>query len=437
MGWVDSTVKKTQKQGEAVVEKPVDMVGEKAGINWNPMKTVHEDLSNPGSGAYGAYQDATGNVSNAYHTSVIDPINGAVKGGKDFLAHLQDMYNNAKNGLQVPGGPGGMAGMLPGGGIQAPTMPGGGAGGGGFTPVTIGGGAAGYNQAQDPFRNAQMGLLSQLQGQANGQGPSIAQNQLKLGQESALAQNIAMANSGRGGANPLMARNALQTNAMQGGAMANQAANLRLQEQQQAQAALGGLTGQGRQGDFAQQQLAQQGQIAQGQINQQGQQQSAELAAKYAAMGMTAQQANQQAAIDMMKLQQEGGLGYANLGLQSQIAQNALLGNTLQGAGGVLAGLGSISDRRAKKDIKKADGEIREFLSALSAESYEYKNKSHGEGRFVSPMAQDLMKTPIGRSMVEKTPDGILAVNYGRGLGAILAAQASLNKRLDEIEESK
>ena len=52
-------------------------------------------------------------------------------------------------------------------------------------------------------------------------------------------------------------------------------------------------------------------------------------------------------------------------------------------------------------------------------------------------MAQDLEKAgPVGKSMVEDTPMGKL-VNYGKGFGAVLAAQAHLNQRLKALESKK
>jgi hypothetical protein len=77
------------------------------------------------------------------------------------------------------------------------------------------------------------------------------------------------------------------------------------------------------------------------------------------------------------------------------------------------------------------------FLNAIKVQEYEYKNPKHGKGKFVSPMAQDLEKAgPVGKSMVKDTPEGKI-VDYGRGFGAILAAQADLNKRLQKVEGKK
>jgi hypothetical protein len=118
------------------------------------------------------------------------------------------------------------------------------------------------------------------------------------------------------------------------------------------------------------------------------------------------------------------------------------------GAGGnegrVMGGKGSqpmmanaVSDKQEKKNVK-SDMKPGSFLDALKAYSYEYKNPDMpgaGEGRFVSVMAQDLEKAgPVGKSMVQDTPQGKI-VDYGKGFGAMLAAQVELNERLKQIEQ--
>ena len=94
----------------------------------------------------------------------------------------------------------------------------------------------------------------------------------------------------------------------------------------------------------------------------------------------------------------------------------------------------------SEKEPNMDDFSPRSFLDALKAYSYEYKN-SHkgsdkgGEGRFLSPMAQDLEKAgPVGKSAVLNTPKGKI-VDYGKLSGAMLASQAHLNERLSEMEK--
>lgn len=95
------------------------------------------------------------------------------------------------------------------------------------------------------------------------------------------------------------------------------------------------------------------------------------------------------------------------------------------------------SDKRQKTDVRPADEEIHAFLSAVKPYSYRYKDTSvegTAPGRHISPMAQDIESTHLGRDAVETGADGVKRVNYGHMLGTIVAAQSYLNKRLDEIE---
>lgn len=95
----------------------------------------------------------------------------------------------------------------------------------------------------------------------------------------------------------------------------------------------------------------------------------------------------------------------------------------------------AISDRQQKKGAKSFNP--KDFLDKLTPYQYEYKNPElpgAGEGKQVSVMAQDLEKAgPVGKQMVMDTPNGKM-VDYGKGFGAMLAAQADLNARLAEIE---
>jgi hypothetical protein len=106
--------------------------------------------------------------------------------------------------------------------------------------------------------------------------------------------------------------------------------------------------------------------------------------------------------------------------------------------GVVLAGwAASPSDKRLKTNISPGGGEVESFLDALNSYKYEYKDPdapNAGAGMFVGVMAQDLEKTPMGSSFVKDTPNGKM-VDYGHGLAAILASQASLHDRIRHLEE--
>lgn len=114
------------------------------------------------------------------------------------------------------------------------------------------------------------------------------------------------------------------------------------------------------------------------------------------------------------------------------------------GGGGAASGAGAAaaaSDERLKIEIKGSDPKVAKFLDAIKAHEYEYKESAKdlpgaGEGKHVSPMAQELEKSELGKQMVIDTPNGKM-VDYGKGFGTILAAQAMLNKRLNELESKK
>jgi hypothetical protein len=283
--------------------------------------------------------------------------------------------------------------------------------------------------AQSPFRQAQLNLVNQLAGQAAGNGPSIAQQQFKMAADQNAAQQFALANSMRGPNQAAVARTAINQAADVNTQMAQAAAVARLQEMQQAQGLLGQTAGQGTTADLQSAQM----------VNQ-FDQQRASLAAQYAQMGMDAQKANQAADLQMRQLIQTGALGQLSAIQQAitgdQANKTQAQGNLFGALGAGAAGLAQLSDERAKEDIKPGDAKITEFLGAINAHDYRYKDEKHGAGRFVSPMAQELLKTEVGRSFVLDTEDGHV-VDYGKGFGALLAAQASLNKRLNALEGKK
>lgn len=100
------------------------------------------------------------------------------------------------------------------------------------------------------------------------------------------------------------------------------------------------------------------------------------------------------------------------------------------------AAAAAASDKAGKKDVKSGDSKARSFLDALKAYEYEYKDPSKpgaGEGKFISPMAQDLEKTELGAQAVMDTPEGKM-VDYGKLGGAMLASQTMLNERLNTLE---
>lgn len=453
MGYLDDTYKKTVNTANTVAEAPAQKVADVTGTHWNPVKTIDQSLQDPtnkNTGVNGALGNAASDASNAYHTSIVDPINKEAQ-------HLQDMWQGANNKVAAPalpnitGAP--QVGMVGGGGFP------GGGGTGAAAPAAIGGfntisvrtptaGQPGAAPTNDPFRAQQLAAVSQLQQQANGTGISVAQNQLQQGQQANIAATMAALASQRGQANPLAQRQAMQSMGDTNAQTNQQAATARLQEQLQAQGLLGTMASQGRAGDVATQQTALQGAgldlqaqqatadntIKAQQATAQIQQAHDDLLAKYAAMGMDAQKANQQADIQIKSLQQQGVLGIGALQMQSGAAQNQLLGQAL-GAGGTLAGVAAtaMSDKKLKTNIKPGDAKLEKFLLAVGAHEYQYKDAKFGTGRRISPMAQELEKDPTGKAFVSQTPDGKM-VDYGKALGTMLSAQGMLMRRIKELE---
>lgn len=164
---------------------------------------------------------------------------------------------------------------------------------------------------------------------------------------------------------------------------------------------------------------------------------------------------NQQAALGI-KNQTSGALGFFQNPKAMQAAALAgglATGGALYGAGAIAPGIAPAllqrSDERSKENIapqSKAGGDSmnpQSFLDKLNAYSYEYKqgqkqNPNAGEGRYLSPMAQEVEAAgPVGKSMVQTGPDGMKSIDYGKGFGTILAAQVQLNERLKQIEAKK
>ena len=105
----------------------------------------------------------------------------------------------------------------------------------------------------DPFRQGQLTLAEQLAAQARGEGPSLAQMQLREGTDRNLAQALAM--QATAGGNPALAQRGIaQQRSDIGQQAAMQSGQTAMQEQMIARQQLAGVLGQGRAGE--QQQMA-------------------------------------------------------------------------------------------------------------------------------------------------------------------------------------
>jgi len=336
-------------------------------------------------------------------------------------------------------------------------------------------------------------LITQLEEQSRGEGPSLAEAQMKAAQDRSLAQQLAAAQQRRGGNQAALARQLAQQQAASGQQIAQEAGQARIQEQQQAQQMLAQATQadtqlynnavaqymnmgfniqqarQQAQQDLetakTQQHLAVQGLSAsgfegaaerrQGMIGQAGQGLGSAIALmrsdknsktkikKASSKSMAKALSSEETKKDKKELSSSNSIDPSKfLEQASKKVEEGKKDNKSSGPdASSLAGLAAaLSDSMSKKDKSKLK---KEFLDKLTAYEYEYKDefKDHpfaGKGKHVSVMAQDLEKAgPIGKSMVNEDESGTKIVDYGKGFGAILAAQALLNERLNKLEKKK
>lgn len=290
-----------------------------------------------------------------------------------------------------------------------------------------------FGQAQGAFNAGaaqQNTMADYLRKMANGQGgPGPAQQAFQAQTAQAARGNVAIAQGNR--ANPFAA--------MRAASMANDTAGVEaqrtgqaiaLQEQQGAQAQLGQYLS-----DMRGQQMNMAGMQNQRQF--QGLD-SARAGAEFYANRETqrniANQGAQMSAIDR-------GL---DLGAADLAAQEAAYGryrkknedDTAAYVGG-LQTIGSIiSDERTKENVTDAGGDISKTMRALSAKAWNYKSEEHGTGRHIGVMAQDLEKTPGGAWLVTER-NGVKTIDATKAVGALLASNAELTKRLDRMEKKR
>ena len=142
--------------------------------------------------------------------------------------------------------------ILGGGGSGGGSGGGGSGGGGSGGPTSSGGRQISLvdNPTFDPrFKNAQTGLLTQLQDRAAGSGgPSLAEMQQKQAGNKAMQNTLGAVRAGMGSNAALSARTAALAGGNQMANLANESAMMRMREQQDAQSQIAGLAAQGRQG---------------------------------------------------------------------------------------------------------------------------------------------------------------------------------------------
>lgn len=160
-----------------------------------------------------------------------------------------------------------------------------------------------------------------------------------------------------------------------------------------------------------------------------------------AAAGMEASRdaAQMGAMANLAEQQQAQGMLGQQVGMANQMAynqKNDQMNRRTQlvaGMGQAAGGLAMMSDERSKENVTQSDGKGRELLDHLKGKLYEYKDSANGEGTHIGIMAQDLEKSPLGKSMVIND-GGMKKVDFAKGYGALLAAVTEINDKLKEIE---
>lgn len=158
-------------------------------------------------------------------------------------------------------------------------------------------------------------------------------------------------------------------------------------------------------------------------------------------------------------LQQNAAQWEGQYGLTKRGQTMGLIGGLISGGaaiGGAIAGRPT-SDERAKTDIKplysdergKTDKKLLDHYTAGSDEdavgamldnlhpsSYRYKDPSQpgtAPGQRYGIMAQDLEKSPMGRSIVVNE-GGVKKIDPGQAIGVLMAAMARMNQKLKQTE---
>jgi len=238
------------------------------------------------------------------------------------------------------------------------------------------------------YQSQQQELIDRLRARANGTTPSLAAFATNANQGNALNNTMAQLNSSSGLNPALQARLAAQAGQQNQSDIAQQGTAAQMQEQQQADQALG---------------------------NQILGAQGSSLAQSTADVNAQNAQANRLAGL-------LGAGGQAAVAFANKPSAPSDPSGT--------------SDRNAKEDIESSDGSARDFIDHLKGKLYEYKDKADGEGVHVGIMAQDLEKSPLGKPMVFEE-GGVKKIDYGKGFGALLGAVAEINDKLKELESKK
>ncbi len=112
-------------------------------------------------------------------------------------------------------------------------------------------------------------------------------------------------------------------------------------------------------------------------------------------------------------------------------AYNRKREGVVNGAGSVFGAI--LSDERVKTDIEEIpEQEIEAFLQSIVPSSFSYKD-GRSEGQHVGVMAQDIERTPIGKTIVDKRgPESIRSMDKDDLIGALLGSVSYLYRKQKE-----
>jgi len=294
----------------------------------------------------------------------------------------------------------------------------------------------------------QAGLLGRLREVEAGRGgPSVAELAMRSQADQAARSNLAIAAGGGGTSGAGMGLAAMNANAAQQGALVRDVGVQRAAEIAQARGQIADVAGTARTqamqgagvyGSLADAYGAQAQNRAQLELDSRGQ--AAQEALAYRGLQQQFLQAEQgrEERVEEARVragQQDDALRTGQYTAQAGI--EAQRDGSIASLGGSLlaAGIGALSDIRAKKNVRGTDAVA--AFEPLGSYAYDYRDPyapGARPGPNVGPMAQELARTPEGRTVVERGPDGRLSVDSGRLAMMNASATGDLARRLDALE---
>lgn len=165
----------------------------------------------------------------------------------------------------------------------------------------------------------------------------------------------------------------------------------------------------------------------------------AALQFQYDQMSVQDQQATDALVMQKYGIDQQTMVALKQIKASKQFDWNQLLTTVVGGIGSGATAAIAASDERVKTNVQPVEAtakEFDEFMSAMSANTYEYKEPDKfGDGLRFGFMAQDLEKTKLGHHMVRPI-DGVKMVQIAPLALATASGLALVHERLKELEKA-